>query len=114
MCHRHGMRYVPYYWAQREPQAVGQTHPEWRCRNRAGKPTGYYCVNTPYRDLVRNRIVELVKDIGVDGIFFDMFHTRKTNATAMRAGRVPSAHRPGPAVKEDFDNLLWQQWVDFK
>ena len=115
LCHQHGMRYIPYYWAQREPVALGQEHPEWRCLSSAGKPTAYYCINTGYRDLVRQRIVELVKDVGVDGIFFDMFHTRhgECYCDACRQ-KFHALTGQEPPTKEDFDNPLWQQWVNFK
>ena len=115
LCHKHGMRYLAYYWAQREPKSVGEAHPDWRCRNSAGKPTAYYCVNTAYRDLVRDRIVELVKEVGVDGVFFDMFHTRADECycDACRAKfRMLTGQEPPP--KQDYDSLLWQQWVEFK
>ncbi|MBM4086596.1 MAG: hypothetical protein FJ272_17570, partial [Planctomycetes bacterium] len=115
LCHKHGMRYLAYYWAQREPKSVGDAHPEWRGRNRAGRPTVYYCVNTGYRDLVRDRIVELVRDVGVDGVFFDMFHARKDECycEACRA-KFHNLTEQDPPTKEDLDSLLWQQWVEFK
>ena len=77
LCHKLGLRYIAYYWAQRERPATAQAHPDWRCASSRGKPTGYYCVNNPaYRQLVRNRVVELVRKVGVDGVFFDMFHAQ--------------------------------------
>ena len=116
LCHQLGMRYITYYWAQREPKSVGDAHPDWRCRNSTGRPTAYYCVNVvPYRELVRNRCVELVRDVGVDGVFFDMFHTRKTECycDACRA-KFRGLTGQEPPVKEDFRSVLWQQWVDFQ
>ena len=115
LCHKHGIRYLTYYWAQREPASLGQAHPQWRCRTSNGNPTAYYCVNTPYRDLVRSRIVELVKDVGVDGIFFDMFHARGSECYC-EACRSKFRKLTGqdPPVKEDFDSPLWQEWVNFK
>ena len=115
LCHKHGIRYIPYYWAQREPAALGEAHPGWRCVNSKGKPTGYFCINTPYRGLVRNRIVELVKEIGVDGIFFDMFHARADEcycAACKEKFRAQTGQEP--PLKEDFDSVLWQQWTNFK
>ena len=115
LCHKQGMRYLAYYWAQREPRSVGEAHPDWRCRNSAGKPTAYYCSNTPYRELVRNRIVELVSEVGVDGIFFDMFHARADECycdVCRAAFRAQTGQEP--PLKEDFDSRLWQQWVRFK
>lgn len=116
LCHERHMRYVPYYWSQREPMSVGQEHPEWRCLNSAGKPTVYYCVNNPeYQALVCNRCVELVKEVGVDGIFFDMLHARADECycPACKA-KFHALTGEDPPTKEDFDSLLWQQWVNFK
>ncbi|MFA7002834.1 MAG: beta-galactosidase trimerization domain-containing protein [Verrucomicrobiia bacterium] len=115
LCHKHGIRYIPYYWAQREPASLGEAHPDWRCVNSKGKPTSYFCINTPYRDLVRNRIVELVKEVGVDGIFFDMFHARSDECycSACKAKFTKQTGQE-PPLKEDFDSVLWQQWTDFK
>jgi len=115
LCREHGIRYIPYYWAQREPASLGEAHPDWRCRNSKGNPTAYFCINTSYRDLVTDRIVELVKEVGVDGIFFDMFHARADECycEACKA-RFREATGEDPPVQEDFDSLLWQQWVDFK
>ena len=115
LCRKHGIRYFAYYWAQREPAAEAKAHPEWRCVNAHGKPTSYFCINTPYRELVKNRIVELVTKVGVDGIFFDMFHTRSDECycPACKARFRKLAGRE-PPLKEDFQSLAWQQWVEFK
>ena len=94
-------------WARRTPSGA--------CSTAAGQPNGYYCGNTGYRDLVRNRIVELVKDVGVDGIFFDMYHAMG-DACYCPACKAKFRAQTGqePPIKEDFDSLLWQQWVEFK
>lgn len=116
LCHQHGLRYMAYYWAQREPVSTAEAHPEWRAINSKGKPTGYFCFNQAgYRTLVRNRIVELVKDWHVDGIFFDMFHARgdECYCPACRQQFQKSAGAE-PPVKEEFASLLWQKWSDFR
>lgn len=114
-CHKRGIRYLPYYWAQREPLKFGEEHPELRCVNAKGNRTLYYCMNTAYRDLVRNRIVELVRDLHTDGVFFDMFHARADECycDACKA-KFKQQTGLGPPLKEDFDSLVWQQWVNFK
>lgn len=116
LCHRHGIRYLGYYWAQREPVALGEAHPDWKCMNSRGKPTAYYCVNNPdYRTLVRNRVVELVTKVGCDGIFFDMFHARADECycpTCKAKFRAKTGQEP--PVKEDFESPLWREWVEFK
>ena len=114
-CHRLGMRYLPYYWAQREPLALRDEHPSWRSVNAKGNPTQYFCFNTPYRNLVRDRIVELVRDVGADGVFFDMFHARADECYC-DACKAKFKQETGaePPLEEDFDSLVWQQWVNFK
>jgi hypothetical protein len=115
LCRKYGIRYMAYYWAQREPATEAKAHPDWRCVNAQGKPTAYFCVNTPYRDLVRNRCVELVTKVGVDGVFFDMFHARSDECycPACKA-KFRKLTGQEPPVKEDFQSLLWQRWVEFK
>lgn len=115
LCHKAGLRYITYYWAQREPKALADEHPEWRSVNAAGKQTGYFCVNTPYRQLLKDRCVELVTDVGVDGVFFDMFHARADECYCPACkDKFRRASGKEPPLKEDFGSLLWQQWVDFK
>lgn len=115
LCHKRGIRYVAYYWAQREAASVGVEHPEWRALNSAGQPNGYYCGNTGYRELVRDRIVELVREVGVDGIFFDMYHV-VGDACYCAACRAKFRAETGqePPVREEFDSPLWQKWVEFR
>ena len=116
LCRQHGIRYLGYYLAEREPKSVGDAHPDWRAINSRGKPTVYYCVNHPeYRALVRNRVAELVGKVGCDGVFFDMFHARADECyCAACKARFKAQTGQEPPVKEDFDSRLWQQWVDFK
>lgn len=116
LCHDRGIRYLGYYWAQREPLSVGEAHPDWKCVNSRGKATGYYCVNNPeYRTLVRNRVVELVQKVGCDGVFFDMFHARADECYCPACkSRFKAQAGQDPPLKEDFDSRLWQQWVEFK
>lgn len=115
LCRKHGLRYLAYYWAQREGPSLGETHPNWRALDAAGKPTTYYCHNTPYHDLVKRRVVELVKDVGVDGIFFDMFHaTGSTCYCAACRAKFREQTGQDPPVKQEFGNPLWVRWVEFK
>lgn len=75
--HRAGCRMIGYYWETSE-KALGEEHPDWLCRDVEGKPIkggrGHHlCLNTPYRDAVRARLLELV-DMGIDGFYFDYVH----------------------------------------
>ena len=115
LCHKNHIRYIAYYWAQREHASVGEAHPGWRGVNSHGKPTRYFCINTPYRQLVRNRIVELVKKEGVDGIFFDMFHARTDECycECCKAKFKQLTGNDAPIV-ENLDNPIWRKWVEFR
>ena len=103
LCHQHGMRYVPYYWAQRETPAVGQTHPDWRCRNSAGKPTALllheHALPRPRAEPDRRtgqghrRGRHLLRHV-----------PRAQGRMLLRClqSEVPRAHRPGPARQGRF------------
>ena len=115
LCHKNHIRYLGYYWAQREPASVAEAHPDWCGVNSHGKPTRYFCVNTPYRQLVRDRIVELVAKEGVDGIFFDMFHARSDECycACCKAKFRQQTGQDAPTV-ENFENPVWRKWVEFR
>lgn len=114
LCHKNHIRYLGYYWAQREHVSVAAEHPDWCGVNSRGKPTRYFCINTPYRQLVRNRIVELVAKIGVDGIFFDMFHARADECyCACCKAKFKQLTGHDAPTKENLDDPVWRKWVDF-
>lgn len=115
LCHKHHIRYLAYYWAQREHTSVAEAHPDWCGVNSHGKPTRYFCINTPYRQLVRDRIVELVAKEGVDGIFFDMFHARDDECycACCKAQFRQQTGQDAPTV-ENFENPVWRKWVEFR
>ena len=115
LCHKHHIRYLGYYWAQREPASLAEAHPDWCGVNSHGKPSRYFCINTPYRQLVRNRIVELVAKEGVDGIFFDMFHARADECycACCKAKFRQLTGQEAPTV-EDLNSPLWRKWVEFR
>lgn len=115
LCHKNKIRYLAYYWAQREPKSVAAAHPEWRGVNSKGQKTCYFCINTPYRQLVRDRIVELVAKVGVDGIFFDMFHARADECYCEGCkAKFRQLTGQEPPTVEDLTNPLWRRWVDFR
>lgn len=76
--HSAGCKLIGYYWITTEA-AVEVEHPEWLCRDAKGQPIAasrrgkYLCLNTPYRDLIEKRLLELVA-MDVDGLYFDFRH----------------------------------------
>ena len=85
--HQHGLAVFAYYRIMCD-DFVEQQHPEWLCRDVEGKlvleprtrrrPRAedrkhVICFNSPARELVQTRLLELA-DRGVDGIYFDSWH----------------------------------------
>lgn len=74
--HANGMRIIVYY-RHMEDRGMAREHPEWVCRDSSGKPyvsRGLkMCFNTPYRDFVEKRLLELAQ-MGADGFYFDEIH----------------------------------------
>ena len=119
-CRAEKMRFVGYIWALYDEPAW-RAHPDWRIVNSAGVPIGSpndpaVCCNSPYRDLVRNRLVELARNYpDLHGIFFDMFYWSRSGCYCpyCRAKfKAQTGQEPPP--KEDFDSPLWRQWQDFQ
>lgn len=56
---------------------VGAQHPEWRWRFFDWEGPGnerdkhYVCYNSPYGELMKEFTLEVVKDLGIDGVWFD-------------------------------------------
>ncbi|MEW6358776.1 MAG: hypothetical protein AB1696_20745 [Planctomycetota bacterium] len=80
--HGDGMKVIAYF-RHMSDNAMQTQHPDWVCKHPNGKPcleprgkkkTIYViCMNSPYRDYIRTRVVELAER-GVDGIYFDCWH----------------------------------------
>lgn len=74
--HAQGMKIIVYY-RHMEDNGMARKHPEWICRDAEGKPYlkrgKKMCFNTPYREFVQKRLLELV-DMGADGFYFDETH----------------------------------------
>jgi len=85
--HEHGLKTIAYYRIMCD-DFVEKKHPEWLCRDAAGKLVleprtrrrpneadrkHVICFNSPAHELVKTRLLELA-DRGVDGIYFDSWH----------------------------------------
>lgn len=85
--HSHGLKVFAYYRIMCDDY-VEKEHPEWLCRDQAGKLVleprtrrrpkeedrkHVICFNSPARELITVRLQELA-DRGVDGIYFDSWH----------------------------------------
>ncbi|MCS6954107.1 MAG: beta-galactosidase trimerization domain-containing protein, partial [Bryobacteraceae bacterium] len=88
-CHRRNIR-VPIYITVEWDHYSATRHPEWLILDEKGNPTGtplyepgFYrnlCLNSPYRDFLREHVEEVLTTLPVDGIFFDITHPRECNS----------------------------------
>ncbi|MGI6201651.1 MAG: beta-galactosidase trimerization domain-containing protein [Christensenellales bacterium] len=80
-CHARGIR-APIYTTVQWDDFTAKEHPEWLCRDADGaqigqKPfePGFYaklCVNTGYRDFLKDHLRELLETFDCDGFFLDI------------------------------------------
>ena len=80
--HATGMKVIAYH-RHMSDAAMQREHPDWVCRLPDGSPyleprgktktVFVLCPNSPYREYIKTRLVELA-DRGVDGIYFDNRH----------------------------------------
>jgi len=80
-CHERGIR-VPVYTTVQWDHYTAEEHPEWLVIDADGRQVGtppyepgFYrrlCINTPYRDLFREHVREILETLPVDGFFFDI------------------------------------------
>ena len=84
VCHENDIR-VPIYLTVQWDHYTARQHPEWLILNPDGEPVGtplyeagFYrrlCVNSPYRDLIKENILDLFENVSeVDGLFLDITH----------------------------------------
>jgi hypothetical protein len=119
-CQAEKMRFLGYIWALYDEPAW-EAHPDWRITNSAGKPIGNkdnpaVCCNSPYRDLVRNRLIELARNYpGLHGVFFDMFYWSRNGCYCQFCrDKFKALTGQDPPPKEDFESPLWLRWQDFQ
>jgi len=80
-CHRRGIR-VPIYLTVQWDHYTATSRPEWVAQDAEGKvigtppfEAGFYktlCVNTPYREFLKQHTAEVLETLPTDGLFFDI------------------------------------------
>ena len=120
-CHRYGIR-VPIYITVQWDHAVSQRHPEWTVLQPdgrlAGTPPyehGFYrvlCVNTPYRDYLKAITRDVLDNLPVDGLFFDIVGLHECCCPACHAGMLEQGL--DPSLKTDRLTYAQQMLDGFK
>ena len=118
--HKIGLHIVAYY-RHMEDNYIVKAHSDWLCRDWNGKPIetltkrGYYtCFNSPYKEFVKNRLIELTK-LGIDGFFFDEDHMPRNgcwcNYCQKKFKRI---YKLNPPLKKDPSDKIWaKNYVEF-
>lgn len=93
-CHKAGIR-VPIYITVQWDKFTAEQHPEWLAVDEHGAhfgtqpyEPGFYetlCVNTGYRDFLKEQIAELFESLDVDGIFMDIVYPTDCSCSVCRS-----------------------------
>jgi hypothetical protein len=77
--HRHGIHFIGRYDLSKATKVAYEAHPDWFCRDKAGRPFEYNgtyqaCVNGDwYREQSPKVLEESLSRYEIDGMFFNMF-----------------------------------------
>lgn len=118
-CHERGIR-VPIYVTVQWDHYTAERSPEWlmlehdgRIRGTAPYEPGFYrslCVNTPYRDFLRQHVQELLETLPVDGFFFDIVTVQECSCSRCKAGMLAGGLDPARAEdrRKYAEKLIWR------
>jgi len=93
-CHKRDIR-VPIYLTVQWDYFTAQRNPEWLTLDEKGMSRqlpyepGFYgnlCVNTPYRDFLKDHITDLFERVPVDGLFLDIVQVRECSCRRCKEG----------------------------
>ncbi|MFW5980456.1 MAG: alpha-amylase family protein [Halanaerobiaceae bacterium] len=120
-CHQEDIK-VPIYITVQWDLYTARRHPEWRVMGPEGELTGtppyeagFYqnlCVNTPYRDFLKKQTEEVLENLPVDGIFFDIVQVRDCSCKYCQQGMEEKGLNP--AQKEDRMKYAKEMIDEFK
>lgn len=114
--HQLNMSIIAYY-RHMEDDYIATTYPSWLCKNWKGKHIrtitnrGYYiCFNSPYKEFVKNRLIELVK-LGIDGIYFDETHMPRTGCWCSYCQKkFKTMYKHNIPKKVNFSDPIWAKY----
>ena len=107
-CHKEDIR-VPIYITVQFDHHIASKHPEWTILSPDGslyetKPfeAGFYrylCLNTPYKEYIKDITREILETLPVDGLFFDIIFYRECVCSHCMEGMIKEGY--DPEVKQD-------------
>jgi len=105
-CHARGIR-VPIYITVQWDLYTAERHPEWVSLSETGALRGtppyepgfyrFLCVNTPYRDFLKEHVREVLTTFPTDGLFFDIVQPLDCSCRACREGMLAEGLEPSLA-----------------
>jgi hypothetical protein len=111
-CRRRGIR-VPIYITVQWDHYTATRHPEWVCLETNGTLTGtppfeagFYqqlCVNSPYREFLKDHTAEVLETFPTDGLFFDIVWPEACACRYCREKMLAAGLEPSnPEIRERF------------
>ena len=116
---RAGMKVLAYYWHMSDA-AVARRHPEWVCRDAAGRlqedaRDGVFLdLTSAYRDIILQRLLELAA-LGADGFYFDADHMPHDGCfgTQLAADFTRVTGEAAPR-RPNFDDALYRGFLGYQ
>lgn len=106
-CRKRNIR-VPIYITVQWDHYTAEEHPEWIALDDQGHPIGtpvyeagfyrHLCVNSPYRDFLKQHTKEVLELFEADGLFFDIVQTKECSCRYCRAGMEAQGLEPARAA----------------
>lgn len=124
-CHRHGIE-VNLYTTIRWNKPVADEHPEWICIDETGalqdyKGRGYFepgfyknlCVNTEYRDFLKDQFGEVLASIPAEGVWYDAaFVTECCCPTCIKMMKEKGMDPADPKDRREFSLMTYYDMVE--
>lgn len=124
-CHRHGIE-VNLYTTIRWNKPVADEHPEWICIDETGalqdyKGRGYFepgfyknlCVNTEYRDFLKDQFGEVLAGIPAEGVWYDAaFVTECCCPTCIKMMKEKGMNPADPKDRREFSLMTYYDMVE--
>lgn len=124
-CHRHGIE-VNLYTTIRWNKPVADEHPEWICIDETGalqdyKGCGYFepgfyknlCVNTEYRDFLKDQFGEVLASIPAEGVWYDAaFVTECCCPTCIKMMKEKGMNPADPKDRREFSLMTYYDMVE--
>ncbi|MDF2721284.1 MAG: hypothetical protein K0Q59_959 [Paenibacillus sp.] len=124
--HKRGIALFSWEYLNTAP-LVAVRHPEWRFRYFGNEPDGssvrdghFVCYNSPYGELLKRYCVEVVGELGFDGIWFDgtYLHSDHSGRMACRCSYCSAkyAQASGRSIPEavDYRNSDFRRFAEWR